>query len=71
MSAFDIGIIVSIILVAMVIMGVRVAFAAAFAGFLGLFWIFAQKMGFERGLNVAMKIAGMVPILKQQPIAYH
>ena len=49
-----------------VILGMRVAFAAAFAGLLGLVWIFWSKKGyagdeFGWALTVAVKIAGQVP----------
>jgi C4-dicarboxylate transporter DctM subunit len=59
-----IGIVVSMIMLALVILGVRVAFATAGAGFLGLVWIFSAKMGFERGFMVAVKMAGTIPHAK-------
>jgi tripartite ATP-independent transporter DctM subunit len=52
-----------------VVMGVRVAFAAAAAGFIGLLWIFSAKMGFERGFLVAMKMAGTIPHSKVSTLA--
>ncbi len=58
---FTIGLILSGVLVVLVLIGVRVAFAAAAIGFAGLFWIFAQKMGIERGFDVAVQMAGSVP----------
>ncbi len=61
MQSIDIGLIVSAFLLFMVIIGVRVAFAAAAAGFLGLVWVFSVKLGFEKGLLVAMKMAGTIP----------
>ena len=66
MEPIDIGIIVSIIMVGMVILGMRVAFAAALAGFLGLLWIFWAKKGYDPedfgwALGVAVKTAGQVP----------
>ena len=45
----------------LVVIGVRVAFAAATCGFLGLVWIFSIKLGFEKGVLVAMKMAGTIP----------
>ncbi|GAL31454.1 TRAP-type C4-dicarboxylate transport system large permease component [Vibrio variabilis] len=51
------------------IIGVRVAFAAAIAGFLGLVWIFSAKLGFERGLLVAIKMAGTIPHSKVSSLA--
>ncbi len=66
MEAIDIGLIVTGILLVMVIMGVRVAFAAALAGVIGLVWIFWAKKGFDLAqldwaLGVAVKTAGQVP----------
>ena len=52
-----------------VVMGVRVAFAAALAGFLGLLWIFAAKLGFEKGFAVAVKMAGTIPHSKVSTLA--
>ena len=48
-------------LVFLVIIGVRVAFATAFIGFLGLCMFFMQKQGFDKGLITAMKLTGQVP----------
>ncbi len=56
-----IGIVISAFMLLLVVMGVRVAFATAGAGFLGLVWIFSAKMGFERGFVVAVKMAGTIP----------
>ncbi len=61
MEAYDIGLILSGVLVVLVVIGVRVAFAAALIGFVGLVWIFTERMGFERGFDVAMSMAGSVP----------
>jgi len=52
-----------------VILGVRVAFAAAIAGFVGLLWIFTQKLGFEKGFMVAVKMAGTIPHSKVSTLA--
>ncbi|SDZ37582.1 TRAP transporter, DctM subunit [Jannaschia faecimaris] len=49
------------LLLLLVIIGVRVAFAAAFIGFLGLALFFMQKQGFDRGLITAMKTVGQIP----------
>ncbi|MFT5008003.1 MAG: C4-dicarboxylate transporter DctM subunit, partial [Granulosicoccus sp.] len=57
----QIGVIVSIVMLVFVLIGVRVAFATAGAGFLGLVWIFSAKMGFEKGFIVAVKMAGTIP----------
>ncbi|MHC8510281.1 MAG: TRAP transporter large permease [Rhodospirillales bacterium] len=61
MAPLEIGLWLSGLLVILVVAGVRVAFAAALTGFLGLFAVFAQKFGFEKGLIVAVKMAGTVP----------
>ena len=66
MESIDIGIIVSGILLFFVLIGVRVAFAAALAGLLGLIWIFWAKKGYDPeqfswALTVAVKTAGQVP----------
>ncbi len=66
MEPIDIGIIVSIGMLITVILGMRVAFAAAMAGLVGLVWIFWAKFGynpdkFVKALTVAVKIAGQVP----------
>ncbi|MEL6421277.1 MAG: TRAP transporter large permease subunit, partial [Pseudomonadota bacterium] len=66
MSSIDIGLIVSGFLLVMVVLGVRVAFAAAIAGVVGLIWIFWAKRGYDPShfvwaLTVAAKTAGQVP----------
>ena len=66
MSALDIGLIVTGGLLVLVVLGMRVAFAAALAGLVGLVWIFWSNKGYapaELGwaLSVAVKTAGQVP----------
>ena len=66
MDSVDIGLIVSGFMLAMVVLGVRVAFAAAIAGLTGLVWIFWSKRGYDPehffwALTVATKTAGQVP----------
>ena len=66
MGSIEIGLVVSAILLVMVVLGVRVAFAAALAGLIGLVWIFWAKRGyggdhFFWALTVAVKTAGQVP----------
>jgi tripartite ATP-independent transporter DctM subunit len=53
----------------LVVLGVRVAFAAALAGLVGLIWIFSARLGFERGVVVAMKMAGTIPHSKVSTLA--
>lgn len=69
MDTVEIGLWVTGTMLLFVIIGVRVAFAAALAGFLGLLWIFSAKLGFERGFVVAMKMAGTIPHSKVSTLA--
>jgi len=69
MDSIDIGLWVTGAMLVFVVMGVRVAFAAALAGFLGLLWIFSAKLGFEKGFAVAMKMAGTIPHSKVSTLA--
>ncbi len=48
-------------MVVLILIGVRVAFATAFIGFLGLSLFFMQRQGFDQGLITAMKLTGQVP----------
>ena len=66
MTSIDIGLIVSGFMLFMVLIGVRVAFAAALTGLTGLIWIFWAKKGYDPAdfmwaLTVAVKTAGQVP----------
>jgi tripartite ATP-independent transporter DctM subunit len=66
MEPIDIGIVVSFFMLAMVILGMRVAFAAAMAGIVGLVWIFWAKKGYDPeqfswAITIAAKTAGQVP----------
>jgi len=58
---FNVALWLSGVMVVLVLIGVRVAFATAFIGFLGLSLFFMQKQGFDRGLITAMKLVGQVP----------
>ena len=69
MDSLTIGLWVTGFMLIFVIIGVRVAFAAALAGFIGLLWIFSAKMGFEKGFLVAVKIAGTIPHSKVSTLA--
>ncbi|WP_224824674.1 TRAP transporter large permease [Cognatishimia sp. MH4019] len=66
MDPIEIGLWVSGGLLVMVVLGMRVAFAAALAGMIGLIWIFWARKGmagdeFWWALTVATKTAGQVP----------
>ncbi|MCB1367758.1 MAG: TRAP transporter large permease, partial [Rhodobacteraceae bacterium] len=66
MEPIDIGLIVTFGLFVFVMLGMRVAFAAALAGMVGLIWIFWSKKGYDPdafgwALTVAVKTAGQVP----------
>lgn len=66
MTSIEIGISVSFIMLIMVVLGMRVAFAAALAGLGGLIWIFWAKKGYDPSqfmwaLTVSAKTAGQVP----------
>ncbi|MBV7392578.1 TRAP transporter large permease [Mameliella sediminis] len=66
MTSIEIGLWVTGGLLVMVVLGMRVAFAAAMAGLIGLIWIFWSKKGYDPedfgwALGVAVKTAGQVP----------
>ncbi|MEM9433876.1 MAG: TRAP transporter large permease [Pseudomonadota bacterium] len=66
MEPIDIGLWVTGVMLLMVVLGMRVAFAAALAGVIGLIWIFWAKKDyaiddFGWALGVAVKTAGQVP----------
>ena len=66
MTSIDIGIIVSLGMLVMVVLGMRVAFAAGLSGMIGLIWIFWAKKDFGGdaffwALTIAIKTAGQVP----------
>ena len=66
MEPIDIGIAVSAGMLVMVVLGMRVAFAAGLAGLIGLIWIFWAKKDYDSAqffwaLTVATKTAGQVP----------
>ncbi|MEM7490789.1 MAG: TRAP transporter large permease [Pseudomonadota bacterium] len=60
-SIFEVSLWLSGLLLILVLIGVRVAFAAAFIGFIGLCAFFMQRQGFDQGLVTAAKLAGQVP----------
>jgi tripartite ATP-independent transporter DctM subunit len=66
MEPIDIGLVVTGLMLVVVVLGMRVAFAAATAGVIGLIWIFWSKKGYAGdeffwALTVAVKTAGQVP----------
>ena len=63
MTTIDVSILLAGVLIVLVVIGVRVAFATALIGFIGLFCVFAidKGQGWERGLTTAVRIAGQVP----------
>jgi len=69
MDPISIGLWVTGFMLFFVVIGVRVAFAAAMAGFIGLVWIFSARMGFEKGFMVAVKMAGTIPHSKVSTLA--
>ena len=69
MDPVSIGLWVTGFMMLLVVIGVRVAFAAALAGFVGLVWIFSTRMGFDKGVVVAMKMAGTIPHSKVSTLA--
>ncbi|MFD1343346.1 TRAP transporter large permease [Litorisediminicola beolgyonensis] len=66
MDPIEIGLGVTGALLVMVVLGMRVAFAAGLAGLIGLVWIFWDRFDyapdrFGRALTIAIKTAGQVP----------
>ncbi|MCB1342312.1 MAG: TRAP transporter large permease [Pseudooceanicola sp.] len=66
MEPIQIGLVVTGLLFVVVLLGMRVAFAAGLAGLIGLVWIFWAKKGYDVSqlgwaLGVAVKTAGQVP----------
>ncbi len=69
MDSTTIGLVVSGLMLGLVLVGMRVGFAAALAGLVGLIWIFWAKKSYEGdqfiwALTVAVKTAGQVPSSK-------
>lgn len=76
MDPIQIGLVVSALLLLLVVLGMRVAFAAGLAGLIGLIWIFWSRKDyagdeFVWALEVAVKTAGQVPHSKisSQPLS--
>ena len=69
MDTIGIGLWITGLMMVLIVIGVRVAFAAALAGFAGLLWVFTAKYGFERGLSVSIQMAGTIPHSKVSSLA--
>ncbi|MBE0453066.1 TRAP transporter large permease [Roseovarius autotrophicus] len=66
MDPIEIGLVVTGLMLVVVVLGMRVAYAAALAGMIGLIWIFWARKGYAGdqflwALTVAVKTAGQVP----------
>jgi len=66
MDSIEIGLAVTGLMLVVVVLGMRVAYAAALAGMIGLVWIFWARKGYAGdeflwALTVAVKTAGQVP----------
>lgn len=61
MTNFEIGLIFTGLMMVFLLGGMRVAFAAALAGTLGLVAIFTMKVGFAKAIPIAFGMAGTVP----------
>ncbi len=66
MTSIDIGIAISCLMLLLVVLGMRVGFAAATAGLAGLVWVFWAKKDYAAdqfywALGVAVKTAGQIP----------
>ncbi len=69
MSVLTIGILLTVLLLVLVVMGMRVAYATASIGFLGLVAIFSMKVGFPKGIWIAIQMAGTIPHSKSSTYA--
>ena len=61
MDSFQIGITVTSGMMVLIFCGMRVAFASALAGTLGLVWILSTKMGLEKAIFAGLGMAGTIP----------
>lgn len=63
MTALEVSMVLAVVLVILVVIGMRVAFATALVGIAGLFIFFAfdKGQGIERGFFTTMKIVGQIP----------
>ena len=61
MDPLQIGITVTSVMMLMIFFGMRVAFASALAGTVGLVWILSTKLGLEKALKAGLGMAGTNP----------
>lgn len=61
MDPLQIGITVTSVMMLMIFFGMRVAFASALAGTVGLVWILSTKLGLEKALYAGLGMAGTIP----------
>ena len=54
----------------MIFFGMRVAFASALAGTVGLVWILSTKLGLEKAMFAGLGMAGTIPHSKQSLMLY-
>lgn len=66
---FTLSIWLSVMMIGLMAIGVRVAFATALTGFVGLCLFYMQKQGFQLGLVTATKVAGQIPHSKSTIVA--
>ena len=63
MTALEVSVFLSMVLLVLVVAGMRVAFATALIGMVGLlaFFMMEKGMNFDRAFTVTLKLAGQVP----------
>ena len=61
MDPLQIGITVTSVMMLMIFFGMRVAFASALAGTVGLVWILSTKLGLEKAMFAGLGMAGTIP----------
>lgn len=60
-DTFQLSLILSGVLLVLIVLGMRVAFATALIGFVGLALFFIEKQGFDKGFITAAKLIGQIP----------
>ena len=66
MEPIDVGLWITAGMLVLVVLGMRVAFAAAMAGFIGLIWLRWDSFGYDpdrlwKAIEISVKVAGQVP----------